>query len=470
MNDTQTQPISPQPVLPQTTSQLDPSVLNLMSGIKQVESKGDYNAKGASGEIGAYQYMPSTFSAWAGKYLGNPNADITDPATQNKVAYARISDLKSQGLNPQQIASMWNSGSPNPQGNVGVNNKGVAYNTPQYVANVLAAAQQAAQARRQSQPNTFGGLVPTANAQVPGQLPAQSPSVSGFVGNAFNSAGNLIGGLANVAMHPIETAENVAGMAAGGVEKLFGASNQDTQSFDRMVSYFGSRYGGDSIQQIVGNIGHTLYTDPVGAALDISTFLDGVGGAVGAVAKVSKLGELADAADALQTAARASNPLGAVGKAVQGAVNLGGRVGGETLGVTTGAGYGAIKGAFQAGAEGGAAQSAFRAGISGGEEGVDDLVDLAQQAYQDVKRQQGELYQSELSGIKTGSHTLTPQTIQPIYDQFDNLLNRFGVSQDVKGGLDFSNSLLRSESGSMNDIEDINTDEYGFILEPGNRT
>jgi soluble lytic murein transglycosylase-like protein len=114
---------------------LDQQVINLAKAIAKHESGGNYKAKGGSGEFGAYQFMPSTWKSWAKKYLGDANAKM-DKINQNKVAYYRILDWKNQGYNPGQIASLWNSGSANWQGKMGVNKYGIKYNVPKYVENV----------------------------------------------------------------------------------------------------------------------------------------------------------------------------------------------------------------------------------------------------------------------------------------------------------------------------------------------
>lgn len=106
----------------------------IAQAIKQVESGGNYNAKGASGEGGAYQFMPSTWKSWAGQYLGNANAPMT-AANQDKVATAKIQDLLSQGYNAQQIALIWNGGEPVVK--KGVNSKGVAYDSGAYARSIL---------------------------------------------------------------------------------------------------------------------------------------------------------------------------------------------------------------------------------------------------------------------------------------------------------------------------------------------
>ncbi len=124
----------------QPNQQLDPQALNLAKAIRRAETGGiadPYNARGASGESGAYQYMPDTWKQWAGQYLGDPNSPLS-VENQNKVAYSRIKELKDKGLTPAQIASAWNSGDPDKyrQNWRGVNSQGVEYDTPGYVEKV----------------------------------------------------------------------------------------------------------------------------------------------------------------------------------------------------------------------------------------------------------------------------------------------------------------------------------------------
>lgn len=120
-------------------NQLDPQAVSLAKAIGIAESGGNYNAKGKSGEFGAYQFMPETYKAYAGKYLGNPNAEPSIE-NQNKIAYSFIKEKKDQGYNPAQIASMWNAGEGRPnaykEGHAGVNQMGVKYDTPSYVKSV----------------------------------------------------------------------------------------------------------------------------------------------------------------------------------------------------------------------------------------------------------------------------------------------------------------------------------------------
>lgn len=113
------------------------NVDEIANAIKKIESGGNYDARGASGEFGAYQFMPGTWSQWSQEYLqgtGQAGQSLSPtPENQDAVAQFKIGQWLDQGLNPTQIASMWNSGTPDFEGKVGVNSKGVPYNVPEYV-------------------------------------------------------------------------------------------------------------------------------------------------------------------------------------------------------------------------------------------------------------------------------------------------------------------------------------------------
>jgi hypothetical protein len=120
---------------------MDNDVINLAKSIRQTESGGDFNAEGASGESGAYQWTPNTWKAHAQQALGDSKAPMT-PSNQNAVAYTVIKGWKDKGLNPAQIAAKWNSGSETGWENkVGTNDKGVHYDVPKYVKSVTDAYQ-----------------------------------------------------------------------------------------------------------------------------------------------------------------------------------------------------------------------------------------------------------------------------------------------------------------------------------------
>ena len=130
----------------QNQSTLDPQAVDLAKSIRQVESGGNYQAQGKSGEYGGYQFLPSTWDAIAPQYGINTSLQNATPAQQNEVAYKRIKDWKDQGYNIGQIASMWNAGGGEPnayqgtfangQTSVGVNQYGASYNVPAYAQKV----------------------------------------------------------------------------------------------------------------------------------------------------------------------------------------------------------------------------------------------------------------------------------------------------------------------------------------------
>jgi hypothetical protein len=118
---------------------------SIANAIKKVESNGNYNAKGGSGENGAYQFMPSTWASWSKDYanqvLGKSIGNLPmTPENQDAVAQWKIQSWLDQGLNPQQIAAKWNSGSEvGWENKIGTNKLGVKYNVPAYVNKVTTA-------------------------------------------------------------------------------------------------------------------------------------------------------------------------------------------------------------------------------------------------------------------------------------------------------------------------------------------
>lgn len=129
-----------------TQEQLDQQAVALSKAIRSVESDDNFNAKGGSGEYGAYQYMPETWKARASKYGINVPIEQATPEQQNEVTYRWVKEKKDAGYNPGQIASMHNAGEGKPEayqsGHKGVNAKGVAYDTPEYARKVATKYQE----------------------------------------------------------------------------------------------------------------------------------------------------------------------------------------------------------------------------------------------------------------------------------------------------------------------------------------
>lgn len=179
--------------MPPTQSALDPQIVNLAQSIRQVESGNDPTAQGASGEYGAYQWEPSTWSAQsqaAGVDVPLKQATLEQ---QNEVAYKTLAGWKQQhpDWNIGNFASAWNAGEGNPDayqnGNKGTNSSGVAYNTPAYAKKVADTYQQI---KSQSLPQaptsnlasdtiqpSSAGLSSMPNAAMPGQSQGATPGL-----------------------------------------------------------------------------------------------------------------------------------------------------------------------------------------------------------------------------------------------------------------------------------------------------
>ncbi len=126
--------------------QLDPQAYRLFKAIREKESGGNYNAVGDNAtSTGAFQFQGSTWKGYAKDVLGDENAPM-NKGNQNQVAYKKIKSWKDAGWTPAQIAAAWNAGEQKAldgtwKENIGFNKEiGVAYNTPQYVGDVLSKA------------------------------------------------------------------------------------------------------------------------------------------------------------------------------------------------------------------------------------------------------------------------------------------------------------------------------------------
>lgn len=282
---------TPQPSaqLVQSSTGLDPKIVNLAQAFRQTESGGNFQAQGKSGEYGAYQFMPDTWAGTAPKYGVNVPLEQATPQQQNEVAYKQLADWAQEHpeWNVGNFASAWNAGPGKPnaylENNVGTNSKGVSYDTPAYAQKVATAYQQFKAQNAQNAP--LGG---TNTQPDPTQ---QAPSLGGFGANVLKSAGAFGGDLLNSAIHPLQTVQGLGSIAAGGLQKLGGEDNQNTQNFDNVINSYKQKYG--SVQ----NIEKTLYENPVGVAADLSAILGLGGGALGLASKGAELAGASDLAD-----------------------------------------------------------------------------------------------------------------------------------------------------------------------------
>lgn len=107
---------------------------NLMYAIRMVESGGDYERKGASGEYGAYQFTKASWRMYS--YLYFEELLPMTKEYQDSVAYVKVKNLVNAGFTDLEIASIWNCGKPDWKGRKGVNRDGVRYDVPHHVKKI----------------------------------------------------------------------------------------------------------------------------------------------------------------------------------------------------------------------------------------------------------------------------------------------------------------------------------------------
>jgi len=109
----------------------------LASAIKRVESGGNPNAKGASGERGSFQFMPETWETISREIAGDTLPQT--PENEERVAQQKIDQLLDRGLNEEEVALVWNTslgGEEEPRRVSGVNEQGVEFDSSQYADKV----------------------------------------------------------------------------------------------------------------------------------------------------------------------------------------------------------------------------------------------------------------------------------------------------------------------------------------------
>ena len=131
-------------------------------------------------------------------------------------------------------------------------------------------------------------------------------SLSGFMRNVGRSGSEQLKSLVGAVTHPIETVKGAGKLALGAGELLI-PGEQGYEPVARAAGeFYKKRYGS------LENVGNTLYRDPVGAAMDVSTVLGGTGAALKGVGLIPKLEAAARAGSVLSTAGELTNPARAV--------------------------------------------------------------------------------------------------------------------------------------------------------------
>lgn len=491
------------------TQQLDPIALNIAKAIRQTETGGNYNAKGASGEHGAYQFTRPTWDRYAKQFGISSSLDNSTPSQQNEVAYKKVKEWSDNGYNVGQIASMWNAGDGEPNAYTGKfsdgspssskisgkpNKYGAKYDVPAYATSVAKAYQTLKGGGQVSiDPNNPSSIAGTQMEKQSDPYGATNPASANdnlltgglkTIENIPSSALNLAKNLGSVIMHPLTTVKNIGDVLSGGIEgamdklgitQALGGQVTDTaekQQAGAVWQGLKDRYGS------LDNIRKTIEDDPTGFAFDVATILEGGGSAIKGASLLGDSSKIAELTAGMSEAEKASfiadlSKSGALGKGAeigQGLINKGkvvnpltyageaaglikkglGRVASDTMGVVTGTGGETIRQGLQATIEGGDAYNAFKNGLKGNVD-PEELVSQAQGALKEVIDNRSASYQKMLEGLKEDPGIYNPT---PIQDTLNKQLNKFGIKETEKG-LDFSRSKFALDKTAQGDITNL---------------
>ena len=114
---------------------MSPTAHNIVKAIIKIESNDNFHARGASGEKGRTQFMPTTWDMWSKDIAGRvlPFTEVNE----YYVAVMKVDAWLRLGYTEREIGLMWNQGSRGAC-RQGVNKYGVAYNSCAYADKLLA--------------------------------------------------------------------------------------------------------------------------------------------------------------------------------------------------------------------------------------------------------------------------------------------------------------------------------------------
>lgn len=300
-----------------------------------------------------------------------------------------------------------------------------------------------------------GSTADQALAQVQKQAGAAPPpetsdaqeerSLGGFVKNVGKSAVQFGKNVAQPFLHPVDTADALAGLGSGLIQKGAQAAGlksetDDIEAADVVGGMLKDRYGSP------GKIATTMYEDPVGVAADASALLTGGGGLVAsAPGMIGKVGE------ATRTVGRMVDPLSVP---IQGA-KLAGHGAAELIGgLGTHTGAESLRTAARSGAESGPAGQAFRDNMRGTAP-MEETVQVAQQALGKIRQERGQAYRSGMIPVANDKTVLN-------FNDIDNALANVATVKSFKGqNISPKTQDIRLEIGeAIRDWKTLNPAEF----------
>lgn len=289
-----------------------------------------------------------------------------------------------------------------------------------------------------------GGLFDDLIPQQPKEL-AWSDVPMEALRNTPSSAGQFVSDMVQPILHPIQTADTMLDLAAGGIsrgieavvgDKSWLPENKATATADAVGQFYKERYGSEE------GFKRALAQDPVGVLADASTVLTG-----GAGATRGALGATSRTARALDTAARATNPLTVPIKGAQATGKVAGGTAKHILGASTGTSPETISEAYKAGRTGGARQKAFKDNLRGREDQA-AVIEDAKGAIQNIADARRSRYQQDMAAIGAGGAQVD---ISPVRQRVADLIDEAFINGHQKA----SNETVKK----LTEIADI-VDEW----------
>jgi hypothetical protein len=238
--------------------------------------------------------------------------------------------------------------------------------------------------------------------------------VGGAIKKAPSSAWRLANDYYHAIRHPLQTADSMLDLAAGGISNgitaglgfrpSFMPENKATATADAVGQFYKDRYGGWE------NIKKTIATDPVGLAADLSVPLTLGGDALArAPGVMGRVGELA------ATTGRMVDPVTHLPQAAR----VVARRAANYTGVRSGAGSPAIYDTFNAARRGGVGADALDANLKGTVP-IEDVVPVAKRGLEAIKQDRANAYRASIAGTKAST---TKIPFQPIVDAYNNMID-----------------------------------------------
>lgn len=267
-----------------TTTGLDPQVKALTKAIREVESGGRFDAQGASGEKGGYQFMPGTWEKYSQEQGINVPLDQATREQQTEVVYKKLKQWKDQGYNPGQIASMWNAGEGRPNAyaenwrgsTTTPDGRTVQYDTPAYAKKVHAAYQRLKTVEEAEAQLAGGGSVATPTEKQDKSLGRKGleflfPILEEKERTGLQTVADL--GLSAASLVPLGGAANLGARALLGVGGKAVAKGLLPTALSKagLATSAGSGYGFDVLSNLSeGDTGGKVFTPGLGTALGVA--------------------------------------------------------------------------------------------------------------------------------------------------------------------------------------------------------